>query len=199
MTRQPRLRVRATILAVACAAATLAAVDVQVDVDKTFDFAGVRTWSWNPDGAGHVRMARTQLDDPEAVQRQAEPLIMTAVAEELDKRGVQHTTGVADVTVTYFLLLSTNLSAQTVGQFVPSTTEWALPPLTRGTQSLKLMNRGSLVLDASAKGTVVWRGVADANIKVHAEAKQREALLREAVRDLLRRFPRGRGSETPRH
>jgi hypothetical protein len=182
-----------TIAAVAAAVATVTAIDVQVDFDKTFDFDAVRTWNWNPDGRGHVRMARTQLDDPEAVQREAEPLIVTAVAEELGKRGLQHAPGTADVTVTYFLLLSTNLSAQTVGQFVPSTTEWALPPLTRSTQSLKLMNRGSLVLDATAAGTVVWRGVADANIKVHADAPQREALLREAIRDLVRRFPRRRG------
>ena len=51
------------------------------------------------------------------------------------------------------------------------------------------MNQGSLVLDLSAKGTVVWRGVAQANIKIDADDKKREALLREGVRDLLRRYP----------
>ena len=185
------LKTWATIIAVGAAVSTVMAVDVRFDSDKAFDFSSVRTWSWPPDGAGHVRMARTQLDDPEAVRRDAEPLIMAAVAAEFEKHGVQHTPAAADVTVTYFLLLSTNLSAQTIGQFVPSTTDWALPPLTGGTQSLKLMNRGSLVLDASANGAVVWRGVANANVKIGANAKQREALIREAVRDLVRRFPRG--------
>jgi hypothetical protein len=52
-----------------------------------------------------------------------------------------------------------------------------------------MMNRGSLVLDLSAKGTVVWRGVAQAEIKMDADDKRREALVREAVRDLLRRYP----------
>jgi hypothetical protein len=181
-----------TIAAVVSAVTTLSAVDVRIDLDKTFDFDTVRTWSWNPDAAGYVRMARTQADDPEAARRQAEPIIMTAVAAELEKRGLQQAAATSDVTVTYFLLLSTNLSGQTVGQFVPSTTEWALPPLTRATQSLKFMNRGSLVLDVSANRAIVWRGVADAKVDIDANAKEREALLREAVRDVIRRFPRAR-------
>jgi hypothetical protein len=51
------------------------------------------------------------------------------------------------------------------------------------------MNRGSLVLDMSAKGNIVWRGVAQAKLKFDATDKQRESLLRESIRDLLRRFP----------
>jgi hypothetical protein len=187
-----RLKAWMTIVAVAAVVEAVAAIDVKVDFDKTFDFTAIGTWSWNPDGPGHVRMARTQLDDPAAMQQWAEPIVMSAAVEELAARGLRHTASAGDVTITYFLLLSTNLSAQTVGQFVPSTTEWALPPLTRGTQSLKLMNRGSLVLDANANGTVVWRGVADANVKIGADATRREGLLREAVRDLVRRFPRAR-------
>ena len=81
------------------------------------------------------------------------------------------------------------MSAQTMGQFLPATTAWGLPPFEQATQSLKMMNQGSLVLDLSAKDVVVWRGVAQAKIKIDADDKKREALLREAVRDLLRRYP----------
>ena len=184
-----RSRTWATAVAVLLAVATAMAVDVKIDFDKTFDFKSARTWAWNPDEPGAVRMARTQDDDPDVARRSAEPVIMAAVASELERRGLQPATATPDLTVKYFLLLSTNMSAQTVGQFLPSTTEWALPPFTRSTQSVKLMNRGSLVLDVSARGTIVWRGVANANIKVDADAAAREALIREAVRDLLRRFP----------
>ena len=52
-----------------------------------------------------------------------------------------------------------------------------------------MMNRGSLVLDLSAKGAVVWRGVAQANISFDADEKKRESLIREGVRDLLKRYP----------
>ena len=51
------------------------------------------------------------------------------------------------------------------------------------------MNHGSLVLDLSAKDTVVWRGVAQAKIAFGLDDKKREALLREGVRDLLKRYP----------
>ena len=81
------------------------------------------------------------------------------------------------------------MSTQTVGQFLPATSAWGLPPFAPATQSLKVMNQGSLVLDLSAKGVVVWRGVAQAKIAFDADDKKREALLREAVRDLLKRYP----------
>jgi hypothetical protein len=102
---------------------------------------------------------------------------------------LQQTEAEPDLIVGYYLLLSTNMSAQTIGQFLPATTAWGLPPFAAATQSLKIMNQGSLVLDLSAKGTVVWRGLAQARIKLDADALQREALLRESVRDLLRRYP----------
>jgi hypothetical protein len=51
------------------------------------------------------------------------------------------------------------------------------------------MNHGSLVLDLSAKDAVVWRGVAQAKISFDIDDKKREALLREGVRDLLKRYP----------
>ena len=42
---------------------------------------------------------------------------------------------------------------------------WGLPLFPQATQSLKVLNQGALVLDLSAKGAVVWRGVAQAQIK----------------------------------
>lgn len=169
-----------------------ARVDVKVEFDKAFDFKSVRTWAWNPQGPGELKMARTKDDDPEVWRRRAEPIIVEAVATEMSRRGLQVTTAAPDLLVTYFLLLTTNMSTQSVGQFLPATAAWGLPPFAPATQSLEVMNAGSLVLDLSAKGTVVWRGVAQAKIKIDADDKRREALLREAVRDLLRRYPPSR-------
>lgn len=167
----------------------VAGVDVRVDFEKTFDFKSARTWAWNPEGAGQVKMARTREDDPEAMKTFAEPIILDAVKTETARRGLQPATGDPDLTLTYFLLLTTNTSAQTVGQFLPATTMWGLPPFPQATQSLEMMNRGALVLDFMSKGTIVWRGVGQADIKFGIDSKKREALLREGVRDLLRRYP----------
>jgi hypothetical protein len=165
-----------------------ARVDVTVEFDKTFDFTRVKTWAWSQP-PGDLKMARTRDDDPEAMRKTAEPVVLDAVAAEMPRRGMNAATTSPDLTLTYYLLLTTNLSAQTMGQFLPPTAEWGLPPFAPATQSLKMMNHGSLVLDFSSSDVVVWRGLARAQIKIGVEQKQREALIREAVRDLLRRFP----------
>jgi hypothetical protein len=168
---------------------TLDGIDVQVEHDKTFDFRPVRTWGWNAQAAGEVKMVRTKDEDPDAMKRRAEPVILDAVATEMTRRGLQQTTSAPDLTVAYFLLLTLGSETQTVGQFLPATAMWGLPPFAPATQSLNFMNRGSLVLDLSAKGVVVWRGLAQAGVKIDATDKKREEALREAVRDLLKRYP----------
>lgn len=167
----------------------VARVDVRIDFDKAFKFGAVRTWGWNPKGAGDVKMARTQTDDPDAMKKRAEPPIVDAVTLEMTRRGLTQAPDAPDLAVTYYLLLTTSMSTQTMGQFLPATGEWGLPLFPGATQSLKIFNRGSLVLDLSAKGTVVWRGIAQADVKMDADDKKREALLREGVRDLLKRYP----------
>jgi hypothetical protein len=179
----------AAVLVAAVPVALAARTKVTVHFDKKFDFKPVRTWAWNPAGPGDIKMARTAQDDPEAARKLAEPIILESVGEELGKRGLTASPAGPDVTVTYYLLLSTSQNAQTMGQFMSATPEWGLPPFPPATQSLKVMYRGSLVLDVSAAQEIVWRGVAQADIDIGADPKKREAALREGIRDLLRRFP----------
>ena len=165
------------------------AVDVKVDFEKSVDFKSLRTWGWNPNGPGEVRMGRTPDDDPDQMRKRVEPVIVDAVTTGMRERGLEFAANSPDVFVTYFLLLSTSSSAQTIGQFLGPHV-WSVPPFLASTQSLEVMNQGSLLLDVSAKGQIVWRGLADAKIKTDADMKRREAVLREAVRDLLRKYPK---------
>ena len=167
----------------------LAREKVTINFDKAFPFKSVKTWGWGPDGPGTIMMARTADDDPEAMKKVAEPPIVDAVTAQMTARGLSQAPSNPDVIVTYYLLLSTSMSTQTMGQFADAARAWALPLFPQATQSLKILNRGSLVLDLSAKGTVVWRGVAQAELKMDTPFKKREELLRESVRDLLRRYP----------
>ena len=189
MTAKPKVRPWVVAVAIALAAETLIAIDVKVDFDKAFDFKGVKTWGWNPEVRGYVKMARTPQDDPDAMQKHTEPIIVSAVEAEMGKRNLQFTSHSPDVLVTYYLLLTLGTNAQTIGQFLPSVTQWGVPPFVASTQSIEMVNHGSLVLDFTAKKDVIWRGVAQSNIKVDTDMKRREALIREAVRDLVRRFP----------
>jgi len=116
-------------------------------------------------------------------------LILDAVAGELMRRGLQQAAAQPDLTVTYYLLLSNNMTTQTMGQFLPATTSWGYYLTAPATQSVKMMNQGALVLDLSAKDVVIWRGVAQARVAFEADDKKREAILREGVRDLFKRYP----------
>lgn len=182
--------IAAALAIVALAGQALPArVDVKVDFDKTFDFKKVKTWGWSPAGAGEVKMARTQTDDPDAMKKVAEPPIVESITAEMARLGLTSAAADPDVIVTYYLLLTTNQTAQTVGQFLPATMSWGLPLFPQATQSLKVMNQGALVIDMTAKSNIVWRGVAQAQIKIGTTMKDREAKLREGVRDLLKRYP----------
>ena len=190
--KAPESKLVALALATAMALAVhvgLEGVDVNIEHDKAFDFKSARTWAWNPKGAGDVIVARTKDDDPAAVKQKAEPLILDAVATEMKGRGLQQATSQPDLMVTYYLLLSNNMTAQTIGQFLPATTAWGYMLVAPATQSIKMMNQGALVLDLSAKDVVIWRGVAQARVAFEADDKKREAILREGVRDLFKKYP----------
>jgi uncharacterized protein DUF4136 len=166
-----------------------AAVKVRSDFDERFDFTTAKTWAWTTPKIGYVVAARTSSDDPDAIQKRAEPIIVEAVTAEMPARGLTSATGTPDLNLTYYLLLTVNTSAQIVGQFLPSTVQWGIPPFAPTTQSLKVFPQGSLVLDVSSKGQPVWRGAAEAEIKWEYSEEKRVALLREAVKEILKNYP----------
>jgi uncharacterized protein DUF4136 len=188
----PGPRLIAVVIAAGILAASqpgVAKVKIRSNFDKTFAFKQARTWSWNTQGAGDIVASRTKEDNPEEIRKRAEPIIMEAVRAELPRRGLQAATGEGDLTLTYYLLLSIGSSAQTLGQFLPSTVQWGVPPFAPVTQSLELIEQGSLVLDLSAKGQLVWRGIAEAEIKTDMDQQKRAKLLREAVKKIVEKYP----------
>jgi hypothetical protein len=181
-------------LAIAGAVATLGAkVKVKVERDESFNFRGLSTWAWHPDGAGDVKMALTPNDDPAAVKRRFEPVILDAVQRGLAGRGLSAPAAASapDLLARYYVLISTNMSAQTIGQFAPAG-YWGLPTFSGATQSLRVFEQGALILDVSASktGTLVWRGVAQAEIHRERSAAERDARLRDAIADLMKKFPK---------
>lgn len=165
------------------------AVKARVDYDKMFDFTKVKTWSWKAENPGQVVVGRTKDDDPEIVRKRAEPIIFEEVGKELPKRGLKPGTGTTDVTLMYYLLLTVASSGQTLGQFLPSVAQWGIPPFAPNTTSLEVMEQGSLVIDMVANGKPVWRGIGEAKISLDDDQTKRAKLLREGVRDLLKKFP----------
>jgi len=169
-----------------------AKIKTRAEGDPTFDFRAVKTWAWHPDGGGDVLMARSSSDEAGPVKKRVDPVITAAVARELALLGLQPAAaGPADITIHYYLLVTVGMDAQVVGQFLPPVTGWGVPPFLASTQSLDIITRGSLVLDAvsTSLGRVVWRGVAQTDVDMQQSDAKRDAIIRDAAHDLVKRIP----------
>ena len=183
----------AVVIALAAGAVALQAkIKIQVQHDQTFDFRGLKTWAWHPDGAGDVKMLVSADDDPAALKAQLEPTIKQAVEREMAKRGLVPASAgsAADMHVLYYVLISTGDTAQTMGQFI-NTPKWGLPPISGGTTHFRAYEQGSLVLDliAVSQRSTVWRGVAQAEIDRRRSAPERQKRIQDAIKDMLAKYP----------
>lgn len=166
------------------------AAKVRTQVDKAFDFSQAKTWRWSDKGAGDVMVAKTPTDDPAVTKARAEPIILEMVPGAMRQRGYELSPGNSDLTLTYYLLLTVGTNTQTMGQFLPTVANWGLPPFAPQTTSIEAIERGSFVLDIAAKGAVVWRGIAEAQIQIGLEQAKRADVLRDAIRDVIRKVPK---------
>ena len=191
--RVPVVLVVAAMLAAPIALS--AGVKVRSEYDKSFDFRGLTTWAWHPEGAGDVRMAVTADDNPAAMKERFEPVILDAVQKEMAGRGLNlaDASGTPQLYVNYYVLISTNQSRQTMGQFLPTVPEWGIPPFSYGaTQSLKVFEEGSLVLDVTSAKTrqLIWRGMAVAELQRKSAPQDRDTRLRAAIAEVVKKFPK---------
>jgi hypothetical protein len=169
-----------------------ARVKVETGHDPGADFTKLRVWAWPSEGPGQVKMALTKDDDPEPIRQRFEPTVMAAVEEMLGKKGFRKAGAgeSPDFLVAYFALISVSTSGQTLGQFLPGTVAWGLPPFEAVATSLKIYEQGSLVLDVMAPDRKpMWRGVARAEVHRDRPDAERSKRIREAIGDLVAKFP----------
>jgi len=170
--------------------AVLAKIKVQVDHDPSFNFGSLKTWTWHPDGPGNARMLMTKDDDSAAFKKQLEPKLLPLVEAGLARQGFSKAaSGDPDFYVTYYVLVTAGASDQYMGQFLPGTV-WGVP-FAPNTTSLSVYPQGALILDITSRAEklVVWRGVAQAEIKWDDSQAKRDQRVREAVEELLKQFP----------
>ena len=187
------LLVAGALLAIAGGTSPAAAQDINAQFDKTFSFAGVRTWAWHPDGAGDVRLAMSANDDPKQVAANVDPVIIPAIERELGARKlIQTTAESADVLVHYYVLVTVGQSAQVMGQFVAPVPDWGLPPFSASTTALTVYPVGTLIIDLTvpSRQAIVWRGDAQGKINLERSPEERRPVIERAIRDLFRKLPR---------
>jgi len=168
-------------------------IEVRVQRDKSFSFAGVRTWNWHPDGAGDVKMLTRSDEDPAPIKARFEPVILDAVDKELAARGMtRRTEGASDVLVNYYVLVIPATSSTQLGHFLPSVAEYGLPPFTTPTTRMKAFEQGTLVLDvvAPAQKSVIWRGIAETVARRDFTPDQRKVRIEKAVHEIFKKLPK---------
>jgi hypothetical protein len=102
--------------------------------------------------------------------------------------------GDADMHFHYYVLVTLDATGQTMGQFLPSVPYWGLAPFTPATTALSVVTRGALVLDGMLPGNVgdrrvIWRGIAQSTVEYGDSDAEREARIRDACGELIKRFP----------
>jgi hypothetical protein len=176
------------------ATVVMAKTKIQVQSNPTFDYAGLKTWAWNPGGPGDVKVWVTANSKAEPVKKQYEPILMKAVEDELARIGLTRAADGAkpDFLMTYYMLITVGTTQQQMGQFLPVVTEWGLPPFTMGTTALSVYPMGTLVLDVASPdvNSVVWRAVAQAEIDLEKTEAQRAVRIKTVVHDALAKLPR---------
>jgi len=183
------------LLAIGMAVVLEAAPKIKVKAapDPKFDFSTVKTWAWDAD-AGDVKMALTATDNPAALKARIDPLLRKFVTDAMTRAGLTAPAGgPPDVQLHYYVLVTINMTGQTMGQFLPTVPYWGLPPFAPQTQSLEVVTKGSLVLDAMQPGPVgdrkvVWRGIAESTVADDIKDAEREARLKYAADELIKRL-----------
>ena len=114
--------VLATGLLIAIAApVALEGAKIQTQRDEKFDFTTLKTFAWNPSGAGDIKVWLTGENRSEPVKKKYEPVIMQAFEDQFTARGYTRASGYRpDFTITYMLLVTTGSFSQYAGQFLPT-------------------------------------------------------------------------------
>ena len=173
--------------------ATLAAAKVQVQRDPKFDFAKLKTWDWNPNSPGNVKVVIRAESKSEPVKRQYEPAIMQAIEDQFAARGyARATTAAPDFFVTYYLLITMGSTSAYAGQFLPANAQFGIPMFPPSTVSLEVYPQGALLVDAATPKVedVVWRGMVEAKIELENTEEKRLARIKSVSKDLLSKFPK---------
>lgn len=192
MTDSRRFALVAALAVLVASVPLLAAMKVRVDYDKTFNFAGLKTYAWRLDGANPVRILENSQDSPDQIRKNLEPVILEAVETVLAKKGFQRvTSGEPDLYLDYYLLIGPNVSSQYQGQFVGAVPAWGLPDFKMSTSALKIFEQGSLIIDvvSMAEKQTVWRGAVDAEIDRRRTPDERAEVIAKAVARMFEKFP----------
>jgi hypothetical protein len=167
-------------------AAACAGISVEHHFDPQADYATYRTWGWLPSESRRVDL---RARDPAV-----EGHIREAIERDLEGKGLQKAdSGEPAIRVGYLLVLDEGLESQSL--YERADPDWRYRnygPATTTTRT-GMLTVGTLVIDIFDTGRreLVWRGIAEGDVRPDQEPEQRQARINEAVRKILAEYPPG--------
>jgi hypothetical protein len=176
-----------SLTASAALALGCASISANSEFDPDADYASYQTYDWMPSESRRVDL---RARDPLVDQR-----IRDAIERELGAKGLQKvSSGDPDVRIGYLLVLEESVDAQTI--YTGAAPDWQYRSYGPGTttQQTRLLTTGTLLIDVFdvGKNEMVWRGVAEGQVKEIQDPEKRRARINEAVGKILAQFPPGR-------
>ncbi len=192
MTHASRVALAVSLALVLAGASLAAGIKIKTQEDKTFNFAGLKTYAWKLEGASQIKILQNTDENPEQIRAILEPVVVAAVDQELAKKGfTKVTSGTPDLYVDYYALMGPKISSQYQGQFVGAIPEWGLPDFVMSASSYKAYEQGSLIIDViSAKQQqIVWRAIGEAEMDRQRSQAKRVQIVSDAIVAMLKKFP----------
>ena len=180
-------------LLVVAAAAALEAAKIKVEARREqVDFSAIKTYVWLPSPPPTAEVAPGVMRDPRVIQKELEPTILSTADRELAAHGWKRVEGPgADVQIVYYLSQGVGFNASTVGQYYQYATGYALivSPLLAPTESVKVIEEGTLIIDVVQDRKAIWRGTAKGTINRDNSDEKRLKNVADAVKKLIAKLP----------
>ncbi len=163
-----------------------APISVSVEYDTRVDFSGYRSWGWLPEPGA---TGNPRADSPLLHQR-----IRQAIEAQLESQGYA---AAADpqIRVGYHVSTEKKLNVRTVDSYYGYRHSSGRSTEVRGeaTTYVTEYKRGTLVIDIvdASRDVLVWRGIGERRLRSEPTPEQMNQSVRQAVAEILERFPPG--------
>jgi hypothetical protein len=157
-------------------------IQVQTDHDPAANFSALRTYAWLQKTADAPR-------DPRIDNDLLDSRVHAAVNDELDRKGYREAAENPDFRVTYHVMVQNKFDVQSFPVYYGY--GFGRVGAAGGDVRVSEYEQGTLILDVvdSRTNDLVWRGSAQARIVPDRTPQERTKLIRDAVREMLERFP----------
>jgi hypothetical protein len=174
------------------ASAAAQKIEIKSEKDPKADFKAIQTYRWLDPPPAITTTAPDAATNPNLTQEVLGPHIVSAVDRELTARGLKRVDGPeADVQVVYYAALNVGMDSKQLGSYYGYTTGWALPLGPAPTTSMRIYERGTIIVDvvSPAIKSAIWRGVAATDVAQGMTLEKRIERINQAMTRVFERFP----------